>query len=337
MGDLLSSLSELTSGNVTDATLVYADKSSADYKVQMSSVWTYISGKLTTSPTFVSVNLHGTTGTGFDIQYTGKWSNAAIVGGSGNLKIFGNWTTGDTNSDAAKPTWGVRWDVNSDKFEILRFAAGTSSDSGTGQKLVIDASGNVCIGGGTAGGTSAVSVLVFKNGTAPSSSPADSVQLYAVDVSSSSELRVRDEAGNVTTLSPHNFEIFEPAEDDPFPWSYRSENEYLGKIINVNMSGAIRALEKLTGEQFIFYADIEKQDFEKSNAAMLAKELASVQQDDDNKTARTSAIETAYSNRELPEWIQKRLIVPEPISEEPIKGDPVEEPNGEPKEGPGWI
>ena len=49
MGDLLSSLTELTSGNVTDATIIYADKSSVDYKVQLSSVWTYANSKLSTA------------------------------------------------------------------------------------------------------------------------------------------------------------------------------------------------------------------------------------------------------------------------------------------------
>lgn len=61
-----------------------------------------------------------------------------------------------------------------------------------------------CFGlGATSFGTSAATVLGIANGTAPASSPANMVQLYAEDVSSSSELKVRDEAGNVTTLSPH--------------------------------------------------------------------------------------------------------------------------------------
>lgn len=60
--------------------------------------------------------------------------------------------------------------------------------------------GNVGIGVSSFG-TSAATVLGIGNGTAPSTSPADVVQLWAEDVAASAELRVRDEAGNVTTLS----------------------------------------------------------------------------------------------------------------------------------------
>ena len=50
-------------------------------------------------------------------------------------------------------------------------------------------------------GTSAVGVLAIANGTAPTTSIADGVQIYAADVNSSSELIARDEAGNVTVLT----------------------------------------------------------------------------------------------------------------------------------------
>ena len=112
--------------------------------------------------------------------------------------------------------------------------------------------GNVGIGGAKNFGTNAQGVLGIKNGTAPTSSPADMVQLYAEDVSSSSELKVRDEAGNVTTLSPHNFTLFKPKKDYFLPWSYYSKNDYLGREINVDMYGAIKAVEELTGKKFIY-------------------------------------------------------------------------------------
>jgi len=44
--------------------------------------------------------------------------------------------------------------------------------------------------------------LALANDSIPKSSPTNLVQLYAQDVANTSELRVRDEAGNVTTLSP---------------------------------------------------------------------------------------------------------------------------------------
>ena len=66
--------------------------------------------------------------------------------------------------------------------------------------------------------------------------------IYAKDVSSSAEVFVRDEAGNVTQISPHN------AEGE---WTYYSENSITGKRFKVNMEKMIRRLEEITGESFI--------------------------------------------------------------------------------------
>ena len=66
--------------------------------------------------------------------------------------------------------------------------------------------------------------------------------IYAKDVSSSAELFVRDEAGNVTQISPHNTQG---------EWIYYSENVKTGKKFRVNMEKMIRKLEQITGEDFI--------------------------------------------------------------------------------------
>jgi len=72
-----------------------------------------------------------------------------------------------------------------------------------------------------------------------------------------SELKVRDEIGNVTTLSPHNFknipkdkrqQLKEDSND--LAWTYHSEKD--GKSITVDMYNAFKALEKLTGQKFIY-------------------------------------------------------------------------------------
>lgn len=95
-------------------------------------------------------------------------------------------------------------------------------------------------------------LLVIYNGTAPVSSTEDGVILYAEDVSSSSELRVRDEAGNVTTLSPHNFQLCGgPSED--LAWSHYGEKN--GKAINVDMLKMARILEKISGEKLVYVGD----------------------------------------------------------------------------------
>lgn len=59
-------------------------------------------------------------------------------------------------------------------------------------------------------------------------------------------------------LTPHTFELFDPDPDEKYPWSYYAENKALGVRINVDMAGAIRAIEEVTGKKFIHYEDIEK-------------------------------------------------------------------------------
>lgn len=95
-------------------------------------------------------------------------------------------------------------------------------------------------------------LLIF-NGVAPVSSVANGIILYAQDVAASSELKVRDEAGNITTLSPHNFSLCGgPSEE--MAWSYYSEKD--GKAINIDMMKLARLLEKLTGEKLVYIGDV---------------------------------------------------------------------------------
>jgi hypothetical protein len=119
------------------------------------------------------------------------------------------------------------------------------------QALTLDASRNLLLNG-TAAPASGVGTFAIFNGTAPTGSVADGCVLYTEDVSSSSELKVRDEAGNVTTLSPHNFELIPEGPSEDMAWSYYSERD--GKRINVDMLKAIRLLEKLSGEQLVYEA-----------------------------------------------------------------------------------
>jgi len=66
--------------------------------------------------------------------------------------------------------------------------------------------------------------------------------IYSKDVASSAEVFVRDEAGNVTQISPHNEEG---------EWQYFSRNVKTGKVVKINMEKMIRRLEEITGESFM--------------------------------------------------------------------------------------
>ena len=163
--------------------------------------------------------------------------------GSKVIKIkSGGGSSGDLVFDSASDEGIVRYEHTTDS---MRFHTNGS------EQVRIDSSGNVGIGT-TSFGTSAVGVLGINNGTAPASSPADMVQLYAEDVSTSSELRVRDEAGNVTTLSPHAKDAPDSLYDQGkgVDEMHRVANHYLGVITFTNVDRRNALLQKqLNGEE----------------------------------------------------------------------------------------
>jgi len=108
---------------------------------------------------------------------------------------------------------------------------------------------NVGAGGLFSDGNVGISgTVAIANDLAPTASPANLVQLYAEDVAASSELKVRDEAGNITTLSPHNFSLIgQPSE--PLAWAFHSENDY--GTINVDMLRTVRLVEEMSGQKLV--------------------------------------------------------------------------------------
>lgn len=117
---------------------------------------------------------------------------------------------------------------------------------------LVNIASNLAVNGDPSLGSS-TGVLALRVGTAPTSSPANNVQLYSEDVSASAELKVRDEAANVTTLSPHNFEGHPDGPSEEMAWSYHSERD--GKRIVVDMLRVVRLLEELTGEKLVWISE----------------------------------------------------------------------------------
>ena len=74
------------------------------------------------------------------------------------------------------------------------------------------------------------------------STTANFAHIYAKDDSSSAEVFVQDEAGNVTKLSPHN---------EKGNWEYFSKNTKTGKVVRIDMEEMIKDLEQLTGKKYI--------------------------------------------------------------------------------------
>jgi len=141
--------------------------------------------------------------------------------------------------DAVKMGY-IQFGANDD--DLITFGEGTT------EHARIDGDGNLLLGGSETPASASGSFAIF-NGTSPTGSVTDGVVLYAEDVSSSSELKVRDEAGNITTLSPHNFDLIPEGASEDMAWSYYSERD--GKRINVDMLKAIRLLEQISGEKLV--------------------------------------------------------------------------------------
>lgn len=157
-----------------------------------------------------------------------------------NVNINGNIIkTTDTNGNLTILADGTGEVV----IEQLSVAGNDIHGTVNNADIEIDPKGNgrVVLPNGTLGIT---------NGGTPGVSLSNGVLLFAEDVSSSSELKVRDEAGNVTTLSPHNFDLIPAGASEDMAWSYYSEKD--GKRINVDMLKALRVLEQISGEKLVY-------------------------------------------------------------------------------------
>jgi hypothetical protein len=148
--------------------------------------------------------------------------------------------------DAVGSTLVLRSTSNVGATDAIIFQVGEAGDTEAGR---ITTAGNWLIGGTTAP-ASATRALALFNGTAPSGSVTNGVVLFAEDVAASSELKVRDEAGNVSTLSPHNISAIPGGPSEAMAWAYYSERD--GRSINVDMLRAVRLIEKLSGEQLVY-------------------------------------------------------------------------------------
>jgi hypothetical protein len=121
----------------------------------------------------------------------------------------------------------------------VRLAYGTS---GTNGDVLIG--GNVGIGTTTFDGTAA-GVVTIANGTAPAAATANQCYIWAEDgdTEATSNLWVMDEAGNKTEISPHD-----PVTGE---WIFYSKNVKTGRVVRVDMERLVKAVEKVTGEQFM--------------------------------------------------------------------------------------
>lgn len=87
---------------------------------------------------------------------------------------------------------------------------------------------------------------------APQSDKSDTITIptEAFTGGNKAELKVRDEEGNITVLSPHNFSIIPEGKSEEMAFSYYSEKN--NKIVNVDLLKAVRLVEELTNEKLVY-------------------------------------------------------------------------------------
>ena len=139
--------------------------------------------------------------------------------------------SGSTVTVSSASTSGASTTVNAYRVNLLRTSAGAS----TSEQVLVSTTQTIT------GAKTLSSPLALTVGSDPSTA-ANNAHIYAKDESSSAEVFVQDEAGNVTKISPHN---------EQGEWEYFSRNTKTGKTVRVNMEEMIRDIEKLTGKSYI--------------------------------------------------------------------------------------
>ena len=207
---------------------------------------------------------------------SGHFGGSVIVGDSyGNRGIFG--ANADLNSDPGVMHFSCS-NINTTNSGYIRVASGNTGNDATkghidlvaghygptnmdgkvrvytganGNQLrtIVDETGNMGINVADpqqklhVSGTSRFGGVVELENVGSDPTEVDGFShIYAKDVSSSSEVFVQDQAGNVTQISPH---------DENGEWIYNSKNIKTKIRKKIRMEKLIRKLEEFFGEEFI--------------------------------------------------------------------------------------
>lgn len=147
----------------------------------------------------------------------------------------------------------------------LRIVAGKKAGTGSDGDVYLAYDGSARVGN-----VRIPSLLILQDVATTKSVASNEAHLYSYN----GRLYCADAYGNKTLNSPHRFAMYQPAPDDPLPWTYYSENRFIGKRVNADISGALRDLEKLTKKQYLHVEDMpadETQDWEQWREAELQR------------------------------------------------------------------
>ena len=265
-----------------------------------------------------------TQGGELDIGFANTWPTCHYVTDQGGVHWFNNQLEIQTGILRAYSTSNISLKTNGTTHLFIKNSTGEVGIGNEDPKATLDVSGNVQI---------ANELSFLEVSSVPSNVPSKA-RIYAVDIDSNFgdpstsdgagattlELRAMDGAGNKTTISPHNFKMYEPAADDVLPWSYRSHNNLIGKEVNVDMSGAIRTLEMLSGKQFIFTEDLPEE--QKKSPQQWRQQCIEncIQKEKEKLLAKDPAVEIAMADA----WEEVNEMIPTTVIKYRMNWDTME-------------
>ena len=309
-----------TAGTIPTATTAYVNQILASGSIKLGSTAELVWNLAPTAPSTGYADLRDRLNYGVAIHAGSSYLNGAFMEFYGKNTTSSGKQPGDLNI-----SYGTQALAAATAAAQLRITH-RSSDNGTVEVLYGDYYGNVGFGTKTPGGGTTVGtkVLSIADGTAPAGGVSGQSSLY----SSSGELYAFDSGGTATLLSPHKFELFDPDPTYELPFSYYSVNKFIGKKVNVDMYGAIRALEKLTGKKFIYIEDLPPEeviDWDENEEKQRLQREKEIEEWDKRKaeiekTANPEELEDRlkelgerpkpYVKRTPPKWIASRLKKP---------------------------
>ena len=191
-----------------------------------------------------------------------------------------------------------------DAQEIRLYTDPISSATNQGiERVRITSSGDVGIAATSEPSANGGAVLFFGDNAADPTMAANTAGFYGKDVAGTVEAFAVDEAGNAAQLTPHNFTLFTPNPSFEYPWSYYAKNKYIGREINVDLFGMIRAVENLTGEQFIYLQDLPASELSDWNVEQEKEVLRSVERRKKQQENK-EIVENLYIKKSMPDWMK---------------------------------
>lgn len=193
---------------------------------------------------------------------------------------------------------GVRYQTITSGALSARFL-----DNAGATLLTIWDGGDIGVGDAVESSANGGKVMLFGDNGADPTMGANTAGVYGKDVAGTVELFAVDEAGNATQLSPHGFDAYAPDPTHVLPWTFSSENSFIGKRISVDMYGVVAAIERLTGQTLMYFDDFAPISWDETEAAKVAANRL--------ERRRTKALEEpqppVYRAKEMPAWIAERV------------------------------